>query len=77
MKVEVTQADIDFIGDSGLNPIELAILRQYGKDCSVDKRFIIFDGNRFPFRLPLSAEVFIQSWYRGSKVEPFTFDVAG
>jgi hypothetical protein len=77
MKIEVTQEDIDRASKHKDNPIEYAVLRQYAMDCSVDKKFIVFEGNRFPFRLPLGAEVWVSSWFRGVEVKPFSFDVAG
>lgn len=71
MIIKITQEDIN----SGCNPIECAILRQYGKNCMVDRKFLMFKENRFPFRLPFGAEIWIQRWFQGKKVEPFHFEI--
>lgn len=73
MKVNVTQKDIE----SGVNPIESALSRQFDVKAVVDRKFILFEENRHPFRLPLSAELFNEKWNLGKEVKPFSFDIAG
>jgi hypothetical protein len=72
MRVKVTQEDIK----TGLKPIENAVRRQHGMEVVVDRKYIIFKGNeRFPRRLPLSAEDFMYKVHTGQLVEPFEFEI--
>jgi hypothetical protein len=72
MKVNVTIQDIQVSRD----PISHAIFRQHGKEAKTDRKYIIFCGNeRFPRRLPLSAEDFNYRLHIGEAVEPFEFEL--
>jgi hypothetical protein len=74
MKINVTKEDIQ----SGNNPIKNAIYRQHGLEAIVDRKYIQFVGNeRFPRRLPLSAEDFQYKLATGQKVDPFEFEIGG
>jgi hypothetical protein len=71
MKIKVTEIDIE----SGEDPIEFAAERAFGKHVTVDRKFLMVEGNRHPFRLPLSAELWYRSWYLTGKGKPFTFEI--
>lgn len=72
MKIEVTQTDIE----SGADPIKNAVERQTNLKVIVDSRFMVVKGNeKFPRRLPLSAEVFQLDMALGRVVKPFSFEI--
>lgn len=71
MKINVTKEDIQT-----KNPIENAVRRQHGLECIVDRKYIQFKSNeRFPRRLPLSAEDLMYKLYIGEVIEPLEFEV--
>lgn len=71
MKIKIEQQDINT-----KNPIENAVRRQHGLECTVDRKFIQFASNpRFPRRLPLSAEDFMYRIHVGEAVQPFEFEL--
>ncbi len=58
------------------DPIKNAVRRQHGLECIVDRKYIQFRGNeRFPRRLPLSAENFMYALHIGEELEPFDFEI--
>lgn len=71
MKIKVTKEDL---GTN--NPIANAVRRQHGVEVIVDRKYIVFRANeRFPRRLPLSAEDFQYKLHVGQTVEPFEFEL--
>lgn len=72
MRIDVTQEEIN----SGEDPIVLAAWRQHGLSCIVDSRYLIVIGNeKFPRRLPASAEQFQLDLAQGRPVKPFSFEI--
>lgn len=72
MKINVTKEDIKTSRD----PIGQAVRRQHGLEAHTDKGFIVFTGNeKFPRRLPLSAQQFNYQLHVGETVEPFEFEI--
>lgn len=70
--IKVENEDIQ----SGDRPIENAVRRQHGLDCTVDARFIQFrDNPASPRRLPAIAEDFMYKLHVGEKVYPIEFEI--
>jgi hypothetical protein len=72
MIIKITAEDIAKYED----PIKEVVRRDYGLDVIVDSRFFMVKGG-FPFRLPLSAEVFQKNLATGGVVQPLEFEIAG